>query len=206
MRGLIPAVFYGPGIDSTTVSVSPDKLSKALTTPLGRNAVLRLQLADRQELAMVKDVEIHPVSRRPLHVDFYRVDPTKPVEVEVPFTTHGKPAGIAQGGKLRVVFRKLPVRAMPDQIPASIEVDVSHLELNQAITVKDLKLGDGVQVTLPSTRSLALVGAEEKAAPEEETPVAGAAAAAGAAPAAAAGKPAAGKAAAKPAAGKAGGK
>ncbi|HKU37920.1 MAG TPA: 50S ribosomal protein L25, partial [Polyangiales bacterium] len=72
-RGLVPAVFYGPSTSPAGIAVSPKELIAALSTPHGRNAVITLNVAGKPELAMVQDLQIHPVTRKPLHVDFYRV-------------------------------------------------------------------------------------------------------------------------------------
>lgn len=196
-EGKIPAVFYGPGAETTLLAVRPKELTKMLSTERGRNAVIELQLDGKTELAMVKDIEVEPVSRAILHVDFYRVDLGREVEVLVPLKTTGKAAGVVTGGEMTVVFRQLPVRATPDKVPADITVEVSHLELNEVIEVKDIALPEGVRITLPPTRTVISVAAPRKKKDEEAEAAAAAAAAAaagaaapGAAPAAEAAAPA----------------
>src|SRR5262245_7502149 len=76
-RGLVPAVCYGAGQEPTGLAVSPKELVAVLSTAHGRNVLLTLQIAGKPQLAMVQDLQIHPVTRRPLHVDFYRVDETQ---------------------------------------------------------------------------------------------------------------------------------
>lgn len=191
-QGLLPAVFYGTQMEPRQLSVSPKELAKVLGTEFGRNALIKLDFGkDGDELAMVKELQVHPVKRSFVHVDFYRVYADRPVKVMVPFRTVGKAAGVVQGGEMIVVFRSLPVYAKPHEIPAKIEVDVSHLELNQVLQVKDLKLKDGVEVMLAPNRTLVVVQTERKR-PEEnleaQTPGAEAAAAPAAGDAKAAGK------------------
>jgi large subunit ribosomal protein L25 len=197
-KGLIPAVFYGPGTEPTSIAVNPKELRKALSTEFGRNQVVELAFGAKKELAVVREVQIHPLEREVIHADFYRVELDREIEQKVPFETKGKAAGVAAGGLLRIIFRELPVRCSPNKVPAKIVVDVTALELHEAIHTRDLTLPEGVVVTLPADRSLVAVVSEDKRGGDEE-----AAAAAGAAAPAAAGKaaPAAGKAA--PAAGKA---
>lgn len=201
-EGKIPAVFYGRGTEGKTLALVPRDLLKVLSTELGRNALIELTVDGKKEHVMVKDVQLHPVSKQPLHADLYKVELDKPVAVRIPFKAVGRAVGMVKGGKLKVVHRDVPALAKPGQIPAVILVDVSHLDLNEAVQVKDLQLPEGVTVTMAATRSLALVEMEKIVKEEEVAPGApGAAPAAGAtpsvAPAAAAGaKPAA---AAKPA-------
>jgi large subunit ribosomal protein L25 len=207
-KGLIPAVFYGPGTQPTALAVDPKALRKALGTEHGRNQVVALAIGDKKELAVVRELQIDPLKRDLQHVDFYRVELGRPIVQEVPFETKGKAAGVVAGGELRVIFRTLPVKASPEKVPAKIVVDVTNLQLNQAIQTKDLQLGEGVTVMLAPERSLVAVVAEEKRRGEEEAAAAPGAAAAPAAAGKAA--PAAGAkaapAAAKPAAPAKGGK
>ena len=203
MKGLIPAVFYGPGKKPESLTVSPDDVVDLVGGEFGRNQIVTLEFAGGKELAVVRDLEIDPLSRKVLHVDFYAVARDRPVRARVPFITKGRAVGVAAGGVLRVIYRSLPVLGPPDKIPAKIEVDVTPLDLHQAIRVKDLPMPDGVSVAYPPERPLVSVETKEKEKTDEElfgtvapiagaVPAAGAAPVAGAAPAAGAAVPAAG--------------
>jgi large subunit ribosomal protein L25 len=117
----------------------------------------------------------------------------QPVNVEVPLELTGKAAGVVAGGTLRQVFRKLPIRCLPGQIPVKIVHDVTSLALDGHVGTKDLALPEGVSVRLPPEQTVASVVTEIIRQEEETAPAAGAAAAA---PAAGAAAPAAGAAAA----------
>lgn len=168
MEGKIPAVFYGPGIDSTPLTISPSDITAILRGPYGRNALIELNYDGKTDLALVRDLEQDPVTHAALHVDFYRVSVEKPVETHVPFKVHGRAIGVQRGGVLNVTLRSLPVRATPDRIPASIEHDVSEVDLHGTVTVGDLALPEGVEVTLDAKRTLALVVEPRRAAVEKE--------------------------------------
>jgi large subunit ribosomal protein L25 len=167
-RGLIPAVFYGPGIETTAMAISPKELVKALETEYRHNVVLTLPLEGNQVLAMVKDIQVHPVSRVPVHVDFYRVASDRPVEVRVPLRTTGRAKGVVKGGKLTVVFRDVPVRTTPDKIPANITINVEGLDMGDVFKVSDLTLPEGVEVLHAPDRRLVLVGEDRKRVTDEE--------------------------------------
>lgn len=200
MRGLIPAVFYGPNKEPMNLTVSPDAVSAALRGAFGRNQLMTLDFGGgKTELAVVRDIAVDPISRRPMHVDFYSVALDRPVHTKVPFIATGRAKGVAEGGVMHKIFRDLPVYGPPGNIPADITVDTTPLEMHQSIKAKDISLAGGVTVSLPPERNLLIVTTKEKEKPEEEA-VPGAAAAA--APAAAGGKaaaPAAGGKAAAPA-------
>lgn len=182
-EGKIPAVIYGPGIDSTALTLDPKELVKTLHGEKGRNSVFLVEFAGKSEHAMVRDVAINPVTRNAIHVDFLRIDENVAIDAHVPLSTKGRALGVQKGGKLTVKYRTLPVRCLPGLIPAKIELDVSAVDMGQSITVADIAMPEGVSITLKET--LPVVGVfEEKAVVEEATDAA-------AAPA--------GKAAAKPA-------
>lgn len=206
-EGKIPAVAYGKQLAATSLAVSPKSLLKVLGSDHGQNSVLELVLDGGKPItAMIRDYSYHPVSRELLHADFIEIKLDHPVDVEVPFECTGKAAGIVQGGVLRQVYRKLPVRCLPEKIPTKLEHDVTPLNMGDNVKASELKLPDGVVVRLPPEQTIAGIVAPEKveeaAAPGAPgapgAPAAGAApgaaapaAAGAAAPAAAAGKEAA---------------
>lgn len=183
-QGKIPAVFYGQGIEPTPLTLSPKELKKALRGERGRNVVFKLSVGGKDELAMVKDLTIDPVSRELLHVDLYRVFEDKVLEVEVPFHTFGRAQGVVMGGVLNVTRRTLPLRTTPANIPVSIDADITRLGLKDTISVEQIKLPEGVECLLAPKLTLAIILEPRKATAAEEAE--DAAAAAAAAPAAAA--------------------
>ena len=188
-NGLVPAVAYGPGFPSTPIAVPPKEVASVLRSELGRNTVIELNLEGTKHLAMIRDFTLHPVERYLEHVDFIEVKLDRPVDVEVPLFATGKPIGVTKGGVLRIVYRLVPIRCLPDRIPLKLEADVTNLELGGHIASQDLKLPEGVTVRTPPTQTLISIVAPEKeteetAAPAPGAPGAPAAAAGAAAPAA----------------------
>jgi large subunit ribosomal protein L25 len=172
IRGLVPAIYYGPGQAPTGIAVSPKELVAALSTEHGRNALLTLKMAGGDQLAMVQDVQVHPVTRRPLHVDFYRVDAEHVIERLVPLLVEGKAKGVVGGGELVVIYRSVPLRAKPGTFPARVTVDVTPLEIGDHVKVSELKLPEGVEAALPADRSVISCTTIRKAREEEEAAVA----------------------------------
>ena len=202
--GKVPAVAYSKGQPGTPIAVEPKDVITILKSERGRNSVISMKVAGKDHTVMIKDYSYHPVTRSLEHVDFAFVALDKEVEVEVPLIVTGKPAGVTTGGILRQVYRKLPVRCLPNAIPVKLEIDVTHLNMSEAVSTQELKLPPGVTVLLPAEQTLAAVVAPEKEKVEDVAAtgavpgVAGAAPAAGAGPAAGA-KDAKGAAAAAPA-------
>ena len=190
----VPAVIYGPGREN--INLLTDALS--VTKYGGRkfeSTIFKLKSDDKAingQAVLFKDVQVHPVTRRPLHVDFYAVDMTKAIRVNIEIRLEGKPIGLADGGLLQAVVREIEVEVLPTQIPEFITADVSNLGVGDSIHVSDLTVPAGVKVITRGEQTLATVTvmAEEVVAPVA------AAADAAAAPAAGAAAPAAGAAAA----------
>lgn len=188
-EGKIPAVAYGAGKAAQALAVSPKDLVDVLSSEHGRNSVIGLDVEGQSELTvLLSDFQVHPVTRALLHADFLTVDLNQPVDVDVPLDLTGRAQGVVMGGTLRQVFRKLPVRCLPARIPVKISHDVTHLDLDQHISVSDLTLPEGVSVRLAPEQTVASVVTEKHRGTAEEEEQA--AAAAGAAPAAAAEAPA----------------
>lgn len=184
-EGKIPAVAYGKALPSKMLSISPKALLAALKSAHGQNSVIELDLEGAPKLTvLVRDYTYHPVSRELTHVDFIQIALDKEVDVEVPFSTFGKATGITAGGTLRIVYRMLPIRCLPEKIPVRIEHDITNVGLNEVVKAGQVALPEGVKVRLPAEQTIAAIIAPEKERAEEGAP---AAAAAGAAPAAAAG-------------------
>jgi large subunit ribosomal protein L25 len=208
--GKVPGVLYGLKQEPLTVTFDEKELLTSLDKEKRRNTVLKLAIAgsgkSEEVTAMVREAQINALSRRLEHVDFLRVDLEAEVHVTVPLVLTGKAVGVTNGGNLHQSLHVVPVAAKPAAIPTKLEVDVSALDVGDALHVSDLKLGAGVRVLLEARDALASVVAPKAEKVEEvaAAPVEGAVPAEGAAAGAAA--PAAGDKAAPAAGDKKGGK
>ncbi len=168
-KGLTPAVFYGPSTPKAVqIAVSPKALLNALATPYRRNQVMALDVGGERKLAMVRELQVHPLTRQVQHVDFYEVALDRTIDVRVPFTTEGRAKGVIAGGEITVVFREVPLRATPNRVPPVINVDVTNMELGHVFRVKDLALPEGVSALLDPERSLITCAEPRKRLTEEE--------------------------------------
>ncbi len=164
-EGMIPAVFYGPGIEPVALAVDPKALERTLDTDRGRNTIFELLFDDGREPQRVicKDFQVEPVTYRLLHVDFYQVSEERTITIKVPFRTKGRALGVQKGGTLHVTRRDVPVRCVPSRVPAVIELDVTPLDLGGVMRVKDLPMPEGVEILLDGQIPLANVGGRVKA-------------------------------------------
>jgi large subunit ribosomal protein L25 len=144
--GLLPAVVYGHGVPSEAVQVEA-KAFADLSRHTSRNTLVDLQVdGSRPRRVLIYDVQHHPVTRRPLHVDLFVVRMTEELTVDVPLTFDGTPPAVDKlGGTLFHAIDAIRVRALPDHLPGSIDVDVHGLAtFDDAIHVRDLPLPEGV--------------------------------------------------------------
>jgi large subunit ribosomal protein L25 len=201
--GKVPAVLYGRKEEPVSLSLDPLALVRSMDKERRRNTVFALAVADNGKTAdvtaMIRDVQIDPLKRTIVHVDFLRVDLNEEVRVTVPLHLKGNPVGVVNGGNLHQSVHDLAIAATPASIPVHIDIDVSHLNIGQAVHVSDLKLPAGVRALLDPKTGLASVVAP-RAEKIEET-AAAAPAEGAAAPAEGAAAPAAGAAAPAAAAG-----
>lgn len=171
-RGQIAAVVYGAGKESVPIQVDRKVVLELLKKTGRENAVFLLKMAGtkKERHAMIRDMQVDPVSRRILHIDFQRILMDQTIRVQVPVELVGTPEGVRnEGGILDFVTREVEVECLPGDIPRSLPVDISHLHIGQHVEVHELEIPKRVTVLDEPERTLAAVGAprviEE---PEEE--------------------------------------
>ena len=140
--GRLPAVVYGHGVDSANVSVDAHEFEQ-LRRHTGPNALVDLSIDGKKaQPVLVQGVQVHPVNRRPLHVDLFLVRMTEQLTVEVPLVAIGESIAVTQhGGTLLHPIESVRVRALPDHLPQVIEYSVeSIVDFDTALHVSDLVL------------------------------------------------------------------
>jgi large subunit ribosomal protein L25 len=142
----IPAVVYGGENPPLNIALSEREFMDARKKG-GVNAILRLKHPKGEETVMVKELQRHPVTDRPVHADFQRISLTQKIDARVPLIVVGVATGVKDfGGMLAIDLRELRIKALPNKIPQKIEVDVTKLGLHEALHVGDLALPEGVEI------------------------------------------------------------
>jgi large subunit ribosomal protein L25 len=168
-NGKVPAVLYGRGADPVSLTVDWRELRSALTTDKGLNALLTLKVGSKRTKALVKDLQRHPVRRDVLHVDFLSVDVDVVISTDVPIVLEGEATlVIREQGVVDQVMNAIVIQAKPDDIPGSLSVDVSELEIGHTITVADLELPPGVATEVDLEETVATAQLTSLALAEEE--------------------------------------
>jgi len=144
--GRVPAVIYGHK-EPRNLEIGIKEIEEVIHTAHSEILLLDLAVDGAKTLALVKEIQHHPLSGQILHVDLHEVTENQKVTASVPVEPVGEAAGVKTGGGvLEHVLFKLKVRATPKSLPEVIHVDVSALEINKAITIGEIKLPEGVEV------------------------------------------------------------
>ena len=141
----VPAVVYGGHKEPVSVTVSMKDLDKIIKA--GKNTLVEINLNNAKELALVKEVQYHAVTDKPIHADFQRVSMKDKMDVVVPIRLVGTSADIAQYGAIvEHIMREIEVRALVSAIPHEIVVDITPMTINKGIVAGDIKLPEGVEL------------------------------------------------------------
>jgi large subunit ribosomal protein L25 len=150
--GMIPAIYYGKGIEPVSVAVSADDVRKVLV-PGKRYALLDLEIDGKAgNPVVIYDYQKDAISQKITHIDFLKIEENSPVKVVVPVTLSGIPVGVkAEGGMLSQITRKLKLSVLPTKIPSVLTIDVSACHAGTTFYAENMDLGDAVLVSKPRT-------------------------------------------------------
>lgn len=152
-EGLVPCVLYGGG-ENVHFSVDEKEVNTLLYTPNAH--IVALNIDGKTYKAVIQDSQFHAVSDRTIHLDFVRISDDKKVAIDVPITVIGSSEGVKQGGKLQLLFRKIRVSALPANLPDSVVVDITGLEMGQSKFVGSIAT-DNYDILTPKTAVVATV-------------------------------------------------
>jgi large subunit ribosomal protein L25 len=159
-EGRVPAVLYGRELEAVHLSVDAHEAERLFHSISVDNTIVDLAVEGEKKpyLTLVREIQTHPWRASLLHVDFLRIQEGVAVDLDVPIRLLGVPAGVRLGGGvLEQMIHDLPIRCEPSKIPESIEMDVSHLEVNGSLRVADMALPEGVEVRVPRDRTVCSV-------------------------------------------------
>ncbi len=148
-KGKIPAVLYGPETETILLSVNISDFEQAMQKGTSSKVLFSLVIQNgktNKKTVMIKELQIHPVSRNFLHVDFYEIDMNRKINVKVPVTIKGKSKGIELGGTLQIVRRELEVLCLPLKVPESIEVDITDLDIGDSVHVDEIPIEGDIEI------------------------------------------------------------
>jgi large subunit ribosomal protein L25 len=157
--GKIPGVLYGPKTEAIAVALDQREFSSRVAGLEGSHLV-RLKSESAQlanKVALVKDMQYHPISGGVIHADLYEVDLTEKITVRVPLHFVGKAAGVVRGGILQPIVREIEVECLPLDIPEFFNVDVSALDIGDSVHIEQLVMPEGVSAASEPDQALVAV-------------------------------------------------
>lgn len=158
-NGKIPAILYGPKTETVALELDKRDFSSRVAGLEGSHLV-RLKSASAalaDKVALVKDMQYHPINGDVIHADLYEVDLSATITVNVPLHFVGKAAGVVRGGILQPIVREIEVECLPLDIPGFFDVDVSGLDIGDSVHIEELAMPEGVTAVYESNMALVAV-------------------------------------------------
>lgn len=143
--GEIPGIVYGSKVENTAISLNEANFLKTIRE-VGRNGVISLDIDGETYNVVLNEYDSDPIKRGIVHVDFLAVDLSKAISAPVRVSLVGEAAGVKDGGVMQQALHELTVTAKPNDIPTSIDIDVTNLQVGDTITVGDVKGYDKIEI------------------------------------------------------------
>lgn len=169
-NGRVPAVIYGANKDPEAISIDPAQLRAARMQPGFFATLFEVEVEGNSQQVLCRDLQLHPVTDRPMHADFLRVTERTQINVEIPvsFENEEESPGLRQGGVLNVVRHVVEVICRAGSIPNEITVDLAGLEIGDSVHISNVSLPDGVKPTIDRDFTIATIAAPTVAPVEDE--------------------------------------
>ncbi|QKS69642.1 50S ribosomal protein L25/general stress protein Ctc [Paenalkalicoccus suaedae] len=168
-EGNIPAVVYGKKFGSKAIAISESDFIQVLRAE-GKTGVFKLEVDGGKTDVMVYDTQFDTIKNQYIHIDFYAVDMKVEMDADVPVSIVGESKGVKDGGVLQQILFELSVHALPANIPDSIEVDVSDLDINDSLQVGDIKSGKDYEINNEAEETIVAIGVPDEEPEEDEVP------------------------------------
>ena len=163
LQNKVPAVVYHSGVEATPLSVDKISLNKALRTG---QMIFEVNVEDKNQFVLVKEIQYHPVTDEIIHIDFQKVKEDEKISLEVAIRSTGEAQGVKLGGLLVQMLNSVTIKCKPAEIPEFIEIDVTDMEMNTNLFVKDITLPEDVEMI--TAEDIAVVSVQEPKEEKEE--------------------------------------
>ena len=164
LQNKVPAVVYHSGVEPTPLSVDKISLNKALRTG---QMIFEVNVEDKNQFVLVKEIQYHPVTDEIIHIDFQKVKEDEKISLEVSIRSVGESQGVKLGGLLTQMLNSVTVKCRPAEIPEFLEIDVTEMEMNTNLFVKDITLPSDVEMI--TAEDIAVVSVQEPKQEAEES-------------------------------------
>jgi len=173
-KGSIPAVVYGLGMEPVSVEINAREFTNALKTDAGSNVIFNLEVGKDNYTALAREIQKHVYRNEFLHVDFIQIDLTKTVDADVQVNFIGTPMGVKEeGGIVQTINSYITISALPTNIPTSLDLNISELNVGDNLAAGDVSLPEGVELADAEDDSILITITVPRAAIEEEEDIEG---------------------------------
>ena len=167
-EGWVPSVIYGGGTENINLKVDAKTFADLLASSSSENILVNLEIEGHgTHLAFLQALQHDPLSGKTLHADFRSIDENTPITAHIPTRLNGESTGVKAGGLIEQYVHALEITCLPNDLPETIEVDISHLEVGDSLHIGDIKLPTGVRATHAAEVVVAHVGKPSAAVSEE---------------------------------------
>ena len=163
LQNKVPAVVYHSGVEATPLSVDKISLTKALRTG---QMIFEVNVEDKDQFVLVKEIQYHPVTDEIIHIDFQKVKEDEKISLEVAVRSSGEAQGVKLGGLLVQMLNSVTIKCRPAEIPEFLEIDVTDMEMNTNLFVRDITLPTDVEML--TADDIAVVSVQEPKEEKEE--------------------------------------
>ena len=163
LQNKVPAIVYHSGVEATPLSVDKISLNKALRTG---QMIFEVNVEDKNQFVLVKEIQYHPVTDEIIHIDFQKVKEDEKISLEVTIRSAGEAQGVKLGGLLVQMLNSVTIKCKPAEIPEFLEIDVTDMEMNTNLFVKDITLPEDVEMI--TAEDIAVVSVQEPKEEKEE--------------------------------------
>jgi large subunit ribosomal protein L25 len=169
-EGQIPAIIYGQGRDGILISINDADFFKIYRKSIGEVAFFDINLDNHNYTTVIREKQVHPLTRKILHIDFMELQEGKPITIDIPVQLIGESEGVKKGGVLEFLVRNIQITCLPKDVPDAIQIDVTKYDMGDSIHVADLEFDpDKIDVNLsPETTILTIAEPSELIIETEE--------------------------------------
>ncbi len=155
--GNVPAVIYGKGQDNVFIVINEKEFNNLIKQHLCANIIVTLKGEGKEIKVFIQDLQVHPITKAILHVDFLAINDKQIIKTKVPVVFTGEAVGVKAGGLLQRLVYKLPITCLPKDLPTKIEIDVTDLNVGDVRKVRQITLPEGIKTRFNDDVVLALV-------------------------------------------------
>ena len=160
-RGFIPAVLYG--IKGNKILTVNAKAFEKMFEEIGEHSIINLNIDNKDKAeVIVKDFQLDPISKHVIHIDFLEFEKGKALKTEIPIRVTGTSVGVKKGGILETFLRDLEIECLPKDIPDSIDIEVTHMEIGDSVHARDISVDDKIKVLTNPEQVVVTIGMPTK--------------------------------------------